>query len=164
MKTKLAVAMLLTAIGLLLVAAGIGHAQPPQLNYTVYLPLIVRHCATKPSAYMSTNTPLIHVGETLTVTGAIFNECTTLVGQPDFGVHHKPTGILTPNVASETILTSVGIGQHLMFTVTLRAVSTGPVTLTGGVRYETLNEHFDPPPFYWDSAPAQPLVIRVVPN
>jgi hypothetical protein len=165
MKTKLSVVLFLTAICVLLITAGTGtsHAQPPQLTPQAYLPIISVPCLRETSAYMTANAPLIHVGETLTVTGAIVNECSRMVGQPYFGVWTQPTEILTPTWVLDVTHTSVGPGHYLMFTVTLQAISTGSVTLAGGVGYETLNDDV-PPGYYWNSVAANSIVVRVMPD
>jgi hypothetical protein len=165
MKTKLAAALLLTAICLLLVTAGTGtgHAQPPQPTYAAYLPLVARPCITKTSAYASASSPLIHVGDMLTVTGVIVNECSRLVGQPYFSVYPSPQGILSRTELGVTGYYAVPIGEYRELTLTLQAVGTGQVTIASGMLYETLNDDV-PPGYYWDSVAASPIVVRVMPN
>jgi hypothetical protein len=165
MKTKLAVVLSLTVLLLLLVTAGTGtsHAQPPQLTPQAYLPIISVPCLRETSAYMTASAPLIHVGDTLTVTGAIVNECAQLVGAPVFVVYPQLAGVLTPNVVDDSKGGSVGAGQYLTFTMTLQAIGAGDVTLKGSATFENVNFHDGQWWFYWDSTPAVFLTIRVVP-
>jgi hypothetical protein len=165
MKTRLAVTLSLTALCLLLVTSntGIGHAQPPQLTPQAYLPVIIAPCVREASAYMTASDPLIHVSDTLTVTGAIVNECAKLVGKPSLVVKVQSTGVLTPLAVGDPTYASVGIGQYLTFTVALQAIGPGEETIDGFVTFENMNDN-NPPMEYWDVAIAQPITIRVVPN
>ncbi len=165
MKTKLATALLLTAICLLLVTAGIGtgHAQPLVLDHTLYLPFVVKPCGTEASAYMTASDPLIHIGDTLTVTGAIVNECARQMGKPSMIVRVQSTGILTPSIVGYDTFDSLGNGQYRTFTVTFQAIGPGEMTLEGYVIFENVND-YNPPMEYWDVAHAQPIVVRVMPN
>jgi hypothetical protein len=172
MKTKLIATILLTVIGLLLVLGSTSYAQPlddrqpiqqQTISNTVYLPLIVKPCLAKASAYMTASDPLIHVGDTLTVTGAIVNECARQMNKPSLIVEVQSTGILTPSIVGYYTFDSLGNGQYRTFTVTLQAVSPGEVTLEGAVIFEDIND-YNPPMEYWDVAHAQPIVVRVMPN
>jgi hypothetical protein len=126
------------------------------------LPIIRVPCLRETSAYMTASAPLIHVGDTLTVTGAIVNECSQLVHYPRLFVNVLSPGILAPiNAHSDALDDQVVEGQYHTFTVTLQAIGPGEVTLDGGFGYETIK---DPPWEYWASVSTKPITIRVVPN
>jgi hypothetical protein len=165
MKAKLAVALSLTAICLLLVTAGAGRAQPPALNYTVYLPVVSKPCPLFGSvpAYMTSDRPIVRVGDTVTVTGAMLNEC-GLVLAPGFTVRPYPTNVLTPSVVSVgsgSYADAIGVGSYRTFTMTFQATMPGTVTLSGYATYATI---IHPPMEVWAAYRAADLPIRVVPN
>jgi hypothetical protein len=167
MKTKLAIALLLAAVCLLLVTAGtgIGHAQPPQLTPQAYLPMILKPCPLYGSAaaYMTADRPIAKVGEIVTMTGALVNECGIMLS-PGFELIPSPTGVLTPDFAvagdlgySDYILP----GSYRTFTMTFRATTPGAVTLTGDGFYYTI---IIPRQEILIGVPITSLTIRVVPN
>jgi hypothetical protein len=165
MKTRLLVSIVLSAICLLIVAAGVRSAEQPQLNYTVYLPFVSKPpCTpTRATTYIATSKPVIRVGEIITVTSAIVNECNPLVGQPWIGVTASPPGILSPTEQTRTLYTDVPSGTYTETQFLLQAIGTGPVTVTIGVSYETLNDS-NPPMYRWDIAIPSHTVVRVLPN
>ncbi len=171
MRTKLAIAVVLTVVCLLPVAAGASNAQQDDpnkthLDYKVYLPLVAKPpCTpTRATAYVATSKPVVRVGEIMTVTGAIVNEC-SLVGIPGFRVFAEPSGILTPSLAMRGgYPSSVPIDGYEEVTFTLQAVGTGVVTVTVTVTYETVNYNFDPPVLYFDIVGSSPTVVRVLPK
>ncbi len=167
MKIKFVIALVLAVVSLLPVVTGVSTARQNDLNYAVYLPLVARNWPCLPkgtTAYVATSKPVVRVGEILTVTGALVNECNPLVGEPFFAVYAEPSGILSPSVATlYGFPPSVPIGGYEEVTFTLQAVGTGVVTVTVGVNYETLNNG-NPPGFYFDSVGSSPTVVRVLPN
>ena len=163
MKTKLSIAMLLTVISLAFIAAGVTGARQSDSGFTVYLPIVRSFCTPKVTAYVSASSPVVRVGEDITLTGAIVNECAQLVGQPGFGVSFEPSGIFSPTMPAVYSNYDIHIGEYRTLTLTLQAVSAGQVTISGGMRYETVNDG-TPPGFYWDVVIARPIVVRVLPS
>lgn len=174
MKTKLIATVLLSVVGLLLVLGGTTHAQPPDerrpihqhiISSTVYLPIVAKPpCTpTKATAYIAVNKPVVRVGEILTATSAIVNECSLLVGIPYYAIHVEPPGILSPTVQGIVGYYAVPIGEYREVEIALLAVGTGPVTVTTRINYESVNEDYYPPPFYWVSVGSSPTVVRVLP-
>jgi hypothetical protein len=167
MKTRLSVVLLLTAICVLLITAGTGtgHAQPPQLTPQAYLPIISVPCLRETSAYMTASAPLIHVGDTLTITIVVVNECAQTVSKPGPLVWGQPTGILFPESANGNYDPQlvIGAGGFHSFTATLQAIQPGEVTLLGGASFENVMLIDGEWSFYWDATPAALLPIRVVP-
>jgi hypothetical protein len=175
MKPKLIAAVLLSVVGLLLILGGTSYAQSfddhqpshqSTISTTVYLPLVARNWPCVPkgtTAFVATSKPVVRVGEILTVTGALVNECNPLVGEPAFYVFAEPSGILSPSLTMHYgFPPSIPIGEYEEVTFTLRAVGSGVVTVTIGVSYETLNNG-NPPSFYFDSIGSSPTAIRVLP-
>lgn len=174
MKTKLITTVLLSVVVLLLVLGSTTHAQPldnhqpihqPAISNTVYLPLISKPPCTpvKPSVYIAVSDPVIRVGEIVTATGVIVNDC-QFVGKPWFGVGLNPTGVLSiTSPLTKVLMLSVPIGSYVEDQITMLATHPGVVTLTMWVRYETLNYNLNPPMYYYDNAGSSPTAIRVLP-
>ncbi len=166
MRFKFVIALMLAAVCLLPIITGVSTARQNDLNYTVYLPLAARYWPCVPkgtTAYVATSKPVVLVGEIMTVTGAIVNECNPLVGEPAFYVFAKPSGILSPSLAMRYgFPPEVHIGEYEEITFTLQAVGTGVVTVTVTVNYETLNYNMVPPSFYFDIVESSPTVVRVL--
>ena len=164
MKAKISVAVLLTFISVSLVTVGGGGAHQSGSSYTVYLPIVTKpFCSPRVTAYTAASRPVVRVGEIVTLTGAIVNECSRLVGEPYFAAYLNPTGILSPTQLGVVGSYAVPIGEYRTLTLTLLAVDTGPVTITSGMNYESLND-YTPPMFYWDTVGAYPIVVRVLPE
>jgi hypothetical protein len=162
MKTKLIATILLTAVCLLLVAGGVTHAQPPGTGYTVYLPIVAKPpCVRTPaSIYIAVSDPIVRVGESVTVTGALFNEC-AIVGEPYYILFAEPEGILDPSrVMSVPLPSGIGIGMYQEFTFTVKAVEPGAVSIRVGSSYET---RVPPNWWYWENVISSYSVIRVLP-
>jgi hypothetical protein len=174
MKTRLIATILLSVISLLLVLGGTSYAQSfddrqpiyqPTISNTVYLPFVSNPPCTpvKPSVYIAVSDPVARVGEIVTATGAIVNDC-QFVGKPWFGVGLNPTGILSvTSPLTNVLMLAVPIGGYVEDQITMLATNPGVVTLTMWVRYETLNYNFNPPMFYYDNAGSSPTVVRVLP-
>lgn len=172
MKTKLITTVLLTIIGLVLVLGGVTHAQSlndhqpihqQTISNTVYLPFVSRPPCTPnlPAVFIATSQPLVHVGEFLTVTGAIVNDC-TIIGQPHYYLDASPEGLLDPShITTDTYPTSIDFGAYQEFTFTVQAVNPGVVTVTTAVRYET--QVPNPPYWHWVNAWSNPAIVRVLP-
>ena len=178
MKTKLlSLVVLLTVVGVSLVVAGVAGAEhpsagaerpgagahPPSTGYAAYLPLITNDCTPKVTAYISVDRPVVRVGEEMTLTGAIVNECSPLVGEPGFTAYPQPSGVLSQTTPMAVGLYAVGIGEYRVLTLTLRAVGKGQVTINAGMSFETVTND-NPPAYYWSGVSAQPIVVRVLPN
>ncbi len=164
MKTKLSLlsVVLLSARAVLLAVSGVGRAQPPG-PYTVYVPVVSSECYPKVSAYASAYPPVVRVGEIMTLTGVIVNECSIMVSGPYFYISSAdPQGVLSPTVPEVVGDYDVHIGEYRSLTLTLLAVGTGPVTITGWIGFESLSS-INPPHFYWDAVSAQPIIVRVLP-
>lgn len=174
MKTKLFVTVLLSAIGLLLVVGGASRAQPlddqqmihpSTISNTVYLPIVQQPpCTYIPHAaiYASVNKPVVNVGEIVTFTGGLVNDCTS-VGHPYYGMLTRQEGILSPtHVEAYGYPPGIRYGSSQMITFTTQAVGTGVVTVTVGVLYETFNPA-RPYVYYYDIVAASPIVMRVLP-
>jgi hypothetical protein len=174
--TKLTATIPLTIVCLLLVVTGVStsHAQSlnrqsinqPTISNTVYLPLVARNAPCPPkgtSAYGTVSNPVVHVGEIITVTAALVNECNPLVGEPYFGARADPPNMLSPwHTERYGWPPSLAIGQYEEVTLTLQAVAPGVVTILGGANYETLNNQ-NPPAFYFESIGFNPIVVRILP-
>ena len=171
MKTKLlSLVVLLAVVGASLVIAGVAGAEqpsagahPPSYGFAAYLPLLTNDCTPKVTAYISVDRPVVRVGEEMTLTGAIVNECSPLVGEPGFTAYPQPSGVLSQTTPMAVGLYAVGIGEYRVLTLTLRAVGKGQVTINAGMSFETVTND-NPPAYYWSSVSAQPIVVRVLPN
>jgi hypothetical protein len=167
MKTKLAITLVLTVACLFPIITGVSTAQQDDpnkasLDYTVYLPLISKPpCVRTPaSVYIAVSDPIVKVGELVTVTGALFNEC-AYVGEPYYILYTEPEDILYPSkVMSFPLPSGVGIGMYQEITFTVQAVGTGVVGIRVGASYET---YVPPNPYYWENVISSYSVIRVLP-
>lgn len=163
MKTKLTITTLLTVICLLLVAGGVTHAQPPGTGYTVYLPIVAKPPCTytyPPKAYVSVNKPVVRVSETVTVTGALYNECTPL-GNPEYHMFARPEGILSPSLAITHVLPPfVAYGSYQEFTFTVQAVGEGEVNVIANAVFEVT---ISPTQAFVSGVDSRPAVMRVLP-
>jgi hypothetical protein len=121
------------------------------------------YCEPRVRAYVLASKPVVRVGEIVTLTGAIMNECARLVWEPYFSARTEPHGILSPAVVGVVGYYSVPIREFRELALTLLAVGTGPVTITSWMIYEALND-YDPPMYHWDFVAADPIVVRVFPN
>ncbi len=158
MKTRLSIVVVLALAAVLLVSGSTGAQQ----GYTQYLPLFGNNfCTPKVSAYVSADRPVVRVGETMTVTGAIVNECAPLVGEPYFTIRTDRAGILAPTTPGVDGHYDVPVGAYRTLTLTLSAVGVGSVLITGGMIYETVND-FYPPGLYFAPVAARPIEVRVM--
>jgi hypothetical protein len=167
MKIKSVIALVLTVVCLLPIVTGVSFARQNGLNYKVYLPLVAKPpCVpTKPTVYIAISDPIVRVGEIVTATGAIVNDCTSLVGHPWFGVATNPTGILSvTSPLTNYLQVGVPIGGYVEDQITMLATGSGVVTMTMWVNYETVDDTRFPPWFYYDNAGSSPTAIRVLPN
>ncbi|HTP10201.1 MAG TPA: hypothetical protein VMP08_18235 [Anaerolineae bacterium] len=176
MKRNLAAAIALAFFGIVLLAqVSASHAQPlderqpiqqQTISNSVYLPLITRNWPCVPkgtTAYGAVSDPVVHVGEIITVTVALVNDCNQWVGEPYFGARADPPDMLSPWHAERYgPITLLAIGQYEEITLTLQAVTPGVVTILGGASYETLNNQ-NPPAYYFDSVGFNPIVVRILP-
>jgi hypothetical protein len=165
MKTKLIATVLLSVIGLLLVVGGTTHAQSPDDNYTVYLPFVskpdctytVTSAQASLAAYVVASSPVVRIGDIVTVTGAIVNDGCRAIGRPYIGVALSPLGILSPTVEHRDPYDSVpGFGYELV-QVPMLATGTGPVAMTLQMVYE-------PGPALIGVVRSDPTIIRVLSN
>ena len=79
MKSKFAVVVMLTAICMSFVVSGVTGARQSNPDFAVYLPLVTKpYCTPRVTAYVSTSDPVVRVGEIMTLTGSIVNECSQL--------------------------------------------------------------------------------------
>jgi hypothetical protein len=128
----------------LALVAGATNASQSDPGYNLYLP-IVQPCNKKTSAYISASKPVVRVGEIVTLTGVIVNECSPLVGDLWFTARTAPTGVLASTVLGVEGLYSVPIGEYRELTLTMNAVSPGQVTITAQIEYESVFEDFTRP-------------------
>jgi hypothetical protein len=167
MRIRLVIVLMLTAVCLLPVVTEVSTARQADLNYMVYLPIVARNSPCVPkgtTAYVATSKPVVRVGEIITVTGALVNECNPLVGEPFFGVLAEPSGILSPTHAERySWPPEIHVGEYEEVTFTLQAVGSGVVTVTSGALYET-TYNCNPPGFCYNNAVSSPTVVRVLPN
>ena len=163
MKTKLSLIVLLTIVGVSLVIVGVAGAHQSSGGYATYLPLITSDCTPRVTAYISVDRPVVRVGEEMTLTGAIVNECSPLVGEPGFTARFEPSGVLSSTTAIAVGNYAVPIGEYRELTLTLRAVGKGQVTINAGMSFETVTND-NPPAYYWSGVSAQPIVVRVLPS
>jgi hypothetical protein len=176
MKTNLTATILFTVVSLMLVLGGTSYAQsfdnhqPLQqqtISTTVYLPIVARNWPCVPkgtTAYIATSKPVVRVGEIMTVTAAIVNECNPLVGNLLFGVFAEPSGILSPSYTQRYgFPPSIPIGGYEEVTFTLQAIGSGVVTVTTGATYET-TIGCNPPGFCYNGVESSPTIVRVLPN
>ena len=167
MKIRFAIALVVAAVFLLPITTGVSTAQQDDptkadLNYEVYLPFVAKPpCVRTPaSVYVAVSDPIVKVGELVTVTGALFNEC-AYVGEPYYILYTEPEGILYPSmVMSFPLPSGVGIGMYKEITFTVQAVGTGVVSIRMGASYET---YVPPNPFYWENVISSYSVMRVLP-
>jgi hypothetical protein len=164
MRIKFVIALALSVVCLLPIVTGVSTAQQDNpnkvnLDYQVYLPFVSKPpCTpTKATAYVATSKPVVRVGEIVTVTGALVNDCAP-VGHPFYGISSQPEGILYPSSATGYgDPPAIAYGSYQEITFTVQAVGTGVVTITFGAIYETQ------PPGHWDSVGSSPFVMRVLP-
>ena len=168
MKTKLTTTILLTIICLLLVAGGFSNPQPvahaqPTGDYKVYLPVVSKpHCTYTypPIAYVAVSKPVVRVGEIVTVTGALYNECTPL-GNPEYHMFARPEGILSPSLAITHVLPPfVAYGSYQEFTLTVQAVGEGEVNVIANAVFEVT---ISPTRAFVSGVDSRPAVMRVLP-
>ena len=86
------------------------------------------------------------------------------VGEPYFTARTEPAGILSSTVIGVEGSYSVPIGEYRELTLTLLAVDTGPVTVTAKIDFESVNDDYWPPPFYWTFVMSSPIFVRVLPR
>ncbi len=170
MRIKFVIALALAVVCLLPVATGSSNAQqdePTQANldYTVYLPLVAKppcQWIEYPKLYSSINKPVARIGEVVTVTGVLVNDCSQ-VGHPLY-VMTASSGALSLTV-SHWFGYPIGVppGSTQIVTLTALAVSPGEAEIGLYVSYETANPTDPSPIFYYDSVSAKPITIRVLP-
>lgn len=164
MKAKLAIALVLTFVCLLLVAAGVSTAQradphEASLGYSVYLPIVAKPpCIyVHPTAYLAVSKPVVRVGEIVTATGALVNICAP-VGRPFYSMGTQQTGILSPShIFAGGVPPTVLYDSYQEVTLTMRATAAGIATITLGVSWETEI------PGHQDHAVSSPSVMHVLP-
>ncbi len=169
MKTKLSLVVVLALAAVLSLAAvlfvpGSSSARPSDLGNNVYLPIVAKPpcLPAGPTAYVSTSDPVVRVGETLTVVGALVNDC-AWVGEPLFGVGAYPSGVLSLTGQFDFRYPSVPKGEYRQATFTLQAVNPGVVTVTTAMNYETPADG-DPPQWKFVNVWSGPAVVRVLPQ
>jgi hypothetical protein len=173
MKTKLIATVLLSVVGLMLVLGGTSYAQSfdnhqpihqSTISNTVYLPFIAKPpCTFVPQVemYASVNKPVVKVGEIVTFTGIIVNDC-TYMGLPHFYMRAQPSGILLPSSIWIESPTSFLIGWNPTITFTAQAVEIGVVTVTVGTTYIAFDPD-DSSHVLFPNVAAPPVVMRVLP-
>jgi len=126
MKIKLTATILLSALCLLFIVGGFSNTQSAARaqsigDYKIYLPIVSKpHCiyTYPPIAYVAVSKPVVRVGEIVTVTGALYNECTP-VGNPEYHMFAQPEGILSPSFAVTHVRPPfVAYGSYQEFTFT----------------------------------------------
>jgi hypothetical protein len=162
MKTKLIMTVLLTVIGLMLVLGGTTHAQSGG-DYKIYLPLVSNQYCTfvTPTLYASVSSPVVRVGEIVTVTEVLVNDCAH-IGPPLYNLWAQPEGILTPSLAFKPGVPPGGIanGSYQVITFTTQAIEPGVVTISTGSSFEVTMK---PPQAFFLTVGANPIVMRVLP-
>jgi hypothetical protein len=164
MKIKFVIALMLAAICLLPVAAGVSTAQQDDpnkanLDYKVYLPIVAKPpCSyVHPTAYVAVSKPVVRVGEIVTATGALVNICAP-VGRPLYSMGTQQTDILSPShIFAEGVPPTVLYNSYQEVTLTMRATAAGIATITLGVSWETEI------PGHQDHAVSGPSVMHVLP-
>ena len=164
MRTKFAIALVLTVVCLLLVAAGVSTAQQDNpneadLDYSVYLPSVAKPpCIyVHPTAYVAVSKPVVRIGEIVTATGALVNICAP-VGRPFYSMGTQQTDILSPShIFAEGVPPTVLNNSYQEVTLTMRATAAGIATITLGVIWETEI------PGHQDHAVSSPSVMHVLP-
>jgi hypothetical protein len=172
MKIRFAIALVLAVVCLLPIVTGLSTAQQDELNktnldYKVYLPLVAKPPCTyifRPGMYASVNKPVVRVGEIVTFTGVLVNDCTP-VDKPQYALIANPERILSPSLIitiGYPLVVVYGSTQEVTFTA--QATGTGVVTVSVGVSFESYPPDKPYPPWYfWNSATAAPIVMRVLP-
>ncbi len=170
MKTKPAITLVLTVACLFPIVTGVSTAQQSDphkasLDYTVYLPIVSQRSryTMKPSVYIVVSDPVVRVGQVVTATGAIVNECDGPVGKPWFQLTSDPTGILSVTSPTSELMLGVPPWGYVEDQITMLATAPGAVTMTMWVRYETHDPGIDPPIFYYAWVKSSPTAIRVLP-
>jgi len=170
MKTKLIATILFTVVGLMLVLGGTSYAQSfddrqpihqQTISNTVYLPLVSKPPCTwvQPTAYVAVSQPVVKVGDWVTITGALFNEC-HYVGEPDSRLETTPEGLLYPSRIITGFTNWLSDGTYKTFTFTAQAVQPGVVSIVVSSMYEV---HYPSGGAWWESSQSDPAVIRIVP-
>jgi hypothetical protein len=168
MRIKFVIAVMLAVVCLLLVTAGVGTAQQgdpikANLDYKVYLPFISKPPCTytyPPIAYVVVSNPVVRVGEIVTVTGALYNECTPL-GNPEYHMFAQPEGILSPSLAITHVLPPfVAYGSYQEFTFAVQAVGEGEVNVVANAVFEVT---ISPTRAFVSGVDSRPAVMRVLP-
>jgi hypothetical protein len=162
MRTKLATALVLTAVCLLLVVTGVSTAQQGNPNYKVYLPFVSNPpctiTTTIATAYLVASSPVVRTGDIVTATGAIVNDGCRAIGRPYIGVQtDPPPGILEQILPHPKPWDDVPPFGHELVQIPMLATDIGPVTMTLQMVYE-------PGPALIGVIRSEPTVIRVLPN
>jgi hypothetical protein len=140
-------------------STGIAHTDAED-DYFIYLPLVSRSCGDY-SVYSAASTPLLSVGETITVTGALVNDGCANLGYPQFLVFTEPDALMLPNHDSVSHGITIQPGYYDNAQFTLRAVSAGQVTVTVSANFEI---NYSDGRHAWGRRDAVPLIIRILSN
>lgn len=162
MKPKLLLTIALSiALSVLALSVSLVVASPasPRDSYTVYLPVVSKPCQPEASVYATINTPVAKVGDTLTVTGYLINECARLVGEPELSVSSIPRGMVSPLNYSK-FYGVIPVGAYRSFTVTLQAIGPGQTSLDSAFVYEGSAIEGS---YYWQTFFADPITVRILP-
>ena len=163
MRTKLVLIALSVFLAMMFIITsllgGVGVSIAQQDDHRVYLPIVAKPpCdSTGPTAaYISTNRPVVKVGEMVTVTGAIVSDGCPFEGSPVFYIYSNPAGILQPTLVAgsfDPIQTRTYRETYGWF----HAMSTGPVTFT-----MLINARLTGSTHQWIES--SPVMIRVLPS
>ncbi len=159
----LAITSLFVARATTFSALAVQHGAQADGGYTVYLPAVLKPPCNdfSASAYLVASRPVLTVGETVTVTGALVNDGCTRLGAPYFVSLSDPTTILSPSRNSIGYFVVVPPDGYQETSFVFQAVASGPVTMTLVASYEILEDSL--PPGAVGGVAANPLIIRVMP-
>jgi hypothetical protein len=170
MRTQFVIALMLAVVFLLPIVTGVSTAPQDEpnkanLDYKIYLPIVVKPPCTwvHPTVYVAVNNPIMRVGDYLTVTGALMNDC-AIIEHPDYQLEASPEDLIQPSrIVTNAFSQFIDYGTYAPFTFTVQAISAGEVTITLA---STFIEH-DPsrPPWYpgWWSGEYRSIVVRILP-
>jgi hypothetical protein len=166
---RLGVIIILTITGLFVaratafLALAAQHGAQADGGYVVYLPAVFKPPCTdfSASAYLVASQPVLTVGETVTVTGALVNDGCARLGAPYFVSLPDPTAILSPSRNSIGYFVVIPPGGYQATSFAFQTIASGPVTVTFMASYEILEDSL--PPGAIGGVAADPLIIRVLP-
>ena len=159
---KLFVVGFVVAVALLLSSSALAVPSTFQspLSYSIYVPLVDAPPCTDPWAgaefYATASSPIVHVGEIVTFTGALYDGGCSSYGQALAGASSSDTAVLSLTVYYAPFLFYVRPGNYQILRFSFLATKTGPVTVTMGALYEVAAA-------LRGGAASNPVPIRVVP-